>query len=98
MLILHLPRFTVQKEEEENKNNKSLERYRLTREEIMASMSLIASSDIQTVVIQSGEEEKLDPEFIITIIKNIKEEIKNKVSPYNWITQDQIKVFMHNFI
>lgn len=55
-----------------NKNNQGLRRYRLTKEEILKSVDLIASSKIKTVVLQSGEEHDLDPEWLADVIRAIK--------------------------
>ena len=55
-----------------NKFNKSLQRYRLTKNEIIASMENIVSSGIKTVVLQSGEDENLDPNWLKEIIEQIK--------------------------
>ena len=55
-----------------NASNKSLERYRLTKEEILESVSQIAACDIKTVVLQSGEDPALKPEWLAGIVKEIK--------------------------
>lgn len=53
-------------------NNKKLQRYRLTKEELLKSIDHIASSKIQTVVLQSGEEDDLQPQLLADIIQEIK--------------------------
>ncbi|MDD5072646.1 MAG: [FeFe] hydrogenase H-cluster radical SAM maturase HydE [Candidatus Omnitrophica bacterium] len=55
-----------------NASNKSLERYRLTKEEILNSVSQIAACKIKTVVLQSGEDPALKPEWLAALIKEIK--------------------------
>ncbi|HSV27846.1 MAG TPA: [FeFe] hydrogenase H-cluster radical SAM maturase HydE [Sedimentisphaerales bacterium] len=55
-----------------NKSNKSLQRYRLTDDEILASAALIASQRIKTIVIQSGEDEELDVQKFAETIRRIK--------------------------
>jgi biotin synthase len=55
-----------------NKNNKRLERYRLNRKEILSSINKLWSQNIKTVVIQAGEDEKLDPEWVSKLIIKIK--------------------------
>jgi biotin synthase len=55
-----------------NKNNKQLERYRLGKEEILACCEKIYSSGIRTVVLQSGEEDGLDPLWLKGAIEAIK--------------------------
>lgn len=55
-----------------NAANKSLERYRLTDEEILESAAKIASDSIKTIVLQSGEDPALDPQRLAAIIREIK--------------------------
>ncbi|MFA5147876.1 MAG: [FeFe] hydrogenase H-cluster radical SAM maturase HydE [Candidatus Omnitrophota bacterium] len=55
-----------------NATNRSLERYRLSDEEILASAAKIASENIKTVVLQSGEDPALDPQWLARIVKEIK--------------------------
>ncbi len=55
-----------------NKNNKELERFRLSKEEILSCVENISSCGIKTVVLQSGEEDGLDPVWLKTIIEAIK--------------------------
>lgn len=54
-----------------NRTNTKLERYRLTTEEILESVDLVAKADIKTVVLQSGEDNS-SPEWIAEIIREIK--------------------------
>ncbi len=55
-----------------NRTNNTLKRYRLTREEILGAVSMIAHAHIMTVVLQSGEDEGLDAEWLKGIIEEIK--------------------------
>lgn len=55
-----------------NKNNKELQRYRLSSDEIMAAVENIVSTGIKTVVLQSGEDENLDPHWLKELIECIK--------------------------
>ncbi len=55
-----------------NKNNKNLERYTMTMEEILESVAVVKSYNIKTVVLQSGEEDSIDPEFVSDMVKKIK--------------------------
>ncbi len=56
-----------------NKHNKALERYRLSEREIIDSVKQLYACGIRTVVLQSGEDEKLNPlwmEYLIVEIKS----------------------------
>lgn len=53
--------------------NASLERYRLTRDEIMKAASEIVSYGIRTIVLQSGEDAAQDAAWIADIVREIKE-------------------------
>jgi biotin synthase len=55
-----------------NKNNSNLQRYRLSREEIITAAENIASCGIKTVVLQSGEDDELDVAWLKKIIEDIK--------------------------
>lgn len=55
-----------------NKGNKKLERYRLSREEIMKCVEYIAGAGIRTVVLQSGEDDGLEVQWLKNIIEDIK--------------------------
>jgi len=57
-----------------NKFNKKLERYRLSRDEILASVKALADQGIKTVVLQSGEEDGLKPDWLAEIISEIKKQ------------------------
>jgi biotin synthase len=55
-----------------NRNNTSLQRYRLTGEQIMAAVKDVVAAGIKTVVLQSGEDEGLDAYWLKEIIEEIK--------------------------
>ncbi|GBR75792.1 biotin synthase [Candidatus Termititenax persephonae] len=55
-----------------NKQNKNTPRYRMTQAEIIQAAGLIRSSGIQTIVLQSGEDPELDPEWLAEIIRALK--------------------------
>jgi biotin synthase len=52
--------------------NTALTRYRLSAEEILASVDAIAAQGIQTVVLQSGEDAGVDPQWLARIVEEIK--------------------------
>jgi biotin synthase len=55
-----------------NKNNKKLQRYRLSDEQIMKAVKEIADAKIKTVVLQSGEDDALDAYWLKDLIQQIK--------------------------
>ncbi len=55
-----------------NKNNTNLQRYRLTDEQIMSAVKEIADAKIKTVVLQSGEDDALDANWLKELIEQIK--------------------------
>jgi biotin synthase len=55
-----------------NRCNNRLQRYRLTREEILAAAGNIRRAGIKTVVLQSGEEDNLDSGWLRQVIEEIK--------------------------
>ena len=55
-----------------NKYNKKLQRYRLSEDEMMTAVKSIVSAGIKTVVLQSGEDENLDPSWLRDLIVRIK--------------------------
>ncbi|MBN1975735.1 MAG: [FeFe] hydrogenase H-cluster radical SAM maturase HydE [Sedimentisphaerales bacterium] len=55
-----------------NKNNKQLQRYRLTDDQIMSAVKEIADAKIKTVVLQSGEDDDLDAFWLKKLIEQIK--------------------------
>lgn len=63
-----------------NRYNKNLERYRLTRQEIMQAVGNIADAGIKTVVLQSGEDEMLDTDEFAEIIAEIKQKFDMAVT------------------
>ncbi len=56
-----------------HKNNAALTRYRMSKEEVLASVAKIASCRVKTVVLQSGEEDGLDPAWLADLIAAIKQ-------------------------
>jgi len=63
-----------------NKNNKKLQRYRLTKEELIGAAKQIVSAGIKTVVLQSGEDDGLDVVWFGEIIKKIKQDFGMSVT------------------
>lgn len=59
-----------------NKNNKELERYRLGKEEILSCAEKLNACGIKTAVLQSGEEDALDPLWLKSVIEAIKAEFE----------------------
>lgn len=55
-----------------NKFNKKLKRYRLTKDEIIASIKKIVSAGIKTVVLQSGEDKKPGLYWLKELIEQIR--------------------------
>ena len=55
-----------------HRNNRKLERYRLTAEQVFESVSLLASQNIKTVVLQAGEDDDLDIGWFAEVIAEIK--------------------------
>jgi biotin synthase len=55
-----------------NRGNHRLRRYRLTREQILAAAEKIRAAGIQTVVLQGGEEDHLDADWLREIVARIK--------------------------
>lgn len=54
-----------------NKNNKTLNRYRLSSDELLSSVAKIAEDGLKTVVLQSGEEDDLDAGWLAEMISEI---------------------------
>jgi biotin synthase len=55
-----------------NKNNRKLSRYRMNQEELFKSVEYLASCNIKTVVLQSGEDLALDALWLSEIVQKIK--------------------------
>jgi biotin synthase len=55
-----------------HRDNRTLERYRLTAAQILDSVGLLAAQGIQTVVLQSGEDGALDAAWLAGVIAEIK--------------------------
>jgi biotin synthase len=56
-----------------NRHNFRLQRYRMTEEEILAAAANVSRAGIKTVVLQSGEEDGLDAEWLARVIRKIKQ-------------------------
>jgi biotin synthase len=63
-----------------SKSNKNLQRYRLDAPEIMAAVKSMAAMGLQTVVLQSGEDDGLDPRWLGDLIVQIKAECEIAVT------------------
>jgi biotin synthase len=57
-----------------NRFNNTLSRYRLDKDEILTTVEHIVSSGIKTVVLQAGQEDQLDVEWLKTVIEAIKKD------------------------
>ncbi|ARN57326.1 [FeFe] hydrogenase H-cluster radical SAM maturase HydE [Sedimentisphaera salicampi] len=55
-----------------NKNNHSIQRYRLDKNEILESAEIIHKCGVKTVVLQGGEDPDISPDFIADIVSEIK--------------------------
>ena len=55
-----------------NRYNSRLQRYRLTANQILAAVENIHAAGVKTVVLQSGEEDNLDADWLRQIIEEIK--------------------------
>ncbi|AQQ09554.1 Biotin synthase [Sedimentisphaera cyanobacteriorum] len=55
-----------------NKNNESIERYRLGKNEILESAEIIHKCGVKTAVLQGGEDPEISPDFIAEIVSEIK--------------------------
>ena len=55
-----------------NKNNRKLSRYRMSQEELLKSAEYLASCNIKTVVLQSGEDQAQDVLWLRDVILEIK--------------------------
>lgn len=55
-----------------NRPNTRLKRYRLTRDQILAAVRNICAAGIKTVVLQSGEEDNLDADWLREVIADVR--------------------------
>lgn len=55
-----------------NKTNKTLSRYRMTADEILAAIAMIVSQGLSTVVLQSGEDDGIKAAWLADVIGRIK--------------------------
>jgi len=63
-----------------NRHNVRLERYRLTRDEVLAVARNISGAGIKTIVLQSGEEDHLDTDWLSHVIEEIKVQLDAAVT------------------
>lgn len=56
-----------------NRHNKSIKRYRISKNQIMDAVECVVRAGIRTVVLQSGEDELLDTDSLAEIIAEIKQ-------------------------
>jgi len=63
-----------------NCSNQSLARYRLTQDQVLASVQEIAYTGIKTVVLQSGEDAGLDPHWLAEVVRAIKSDFDMAVT------------------
>ena len=63
-----------------NRHNDQLTRYRLTREEILATAANIWQAGVKTVVLQSGEEDNLDSRWLRQVIEDIRKDFDMAVT------------------
>jgi biotin synthase len=56
-----------------NNQNKALTRYRIPTDEILEAVANISASNIKTVVLQSGEDHELDPDWLADLVRTIKQ-------------------------
>jgi biotin synthase len=52
--------------------NSRIERYRMSAEEVLESVGRISSQGIRTVVLQSGEDDGLDPQWLAALVREVK--------------------------
>ena len=55
-----------------NKNNTALNRYRLTKAQIMDALKVLIDSRMKTVVLQAGEDDQCTPEWVGDVVCEIK--------------------------
>jgi len=63
-----------------NRNNRSLARYRMTPDEILATVADINGAGIRTVVLQSGEDDLLETGWMSDLIRRIKADFDTAVT------------------
>ena len=63
-----------------NKHNKTIQRYTLTKEEILIAVDKIQQCNIKSIVLQSGEDKNLDPDFLADIITTIKKKYDTAIT------------------
>jgi biotin synthase len=63
-----------------NKNNKNNPRYQMSAAEIIDAAQMIYAGGIQTIVLQSGEDPELDPEWLAGIVRAVKEKFQLSIT------------------
>ncbi len=58
-----------------NRQNARLERYHLTHDEVLAAARGVAAEGIRTIVLQSGEDDHLDADWLRRVIEEIKTQL-----------------------
>lgn len=63
-----------------NNQNNNLERYRIPSDKILEAVAKINAQNIQTVVLQSGEDDELDPLWLANLVGRIKQDFDMAVT------------------
>jgi len=63
-----------------NRGNAHLARYRLTRDQVLAAVENIRQAGIKTVVLQSGEEDNLDADWLREVVAEIRRSLDAAVT------------------
>jgi biotin synthase len=75
-----------------HKNNSSIQRYRISRKQIIAATDKIYKSGIRTTVLQSGEDEGMEAQWLADVVAEIKSRYDNQMaitlSVGEWRTED----------
>jgi len=62
------------------KNNTTLQRYRLTAQQVLDAVDKIYGAGIRTVVLQSGEDEQMDPQWLADIVAQIRKRYNSEMA------------------
>jgi biotin synthase len=63
-----------------HKNNTSVERFRLSKDEIILAADKIYESGLRTVVLQAGEDDDMGPQWLAGVVSEIKQRYDNAVA------------------
>ena len=63
-----------------HKNNSSVERFRLTKDEIISAADKIYNAGLRTVVLQAGEDEDMGAQWLANVVQEIKRRYDNDVA------------------